>query len=208
LNSFGQTGTGISSNTFIQVGVSNEWLKIGAGHEHSLGIQNDGSIWGWGRNGAGQVSTNAGLDVLFPVLVDNQDVWNFHDGGGNYTISLNDEGDLFSRGYNASGQLGNGTNSDWSVPVLVICPSSLATIEYTGFDVKLSPNPATDVLYVDYPNGSVLTVTIYDIKGVSLKSLQLGPTNRSFSIREFADGFYFVEISDFRNRNLARIIKH
>ncbi len=56
-----------------RIGNSNDWLSIGAGDSHSLGIKKDGSLWAWGRL---YLSLN-GLNDSFkkPTQIDNSYNW-------------------------------------------------------------------------------------------------------------------------------------
>ena len=61
-------------------------------------------------------------------------------------------------------------------------------------DVSVYPNPASDVLNVDFTaEGSDYTVAIMDLQGRVLAT-QTG-TNVSFQVAEFAAGSYIVTIS-------------
>ena len=56
-NSYGQLGDGttVGRTTLTQIGTANQWAALAAGNNHSVALQNDGSLWTWGYNGNGQL---------------------------------------------------------------------------------------------------------------------------------------------------------
>ncbi len=47
-------------------------IKLGGRTYFSLAVKSDGSIWGWGMNGTGQMGNGTtGANVLTPVMVSN-----------------------------------------------------------------------------------------------------------------------------------------
>ena len=45
--------------------------KIAAGTDHALALQDDGTIWAWGKNDRGQLGDNTKTDSAYPVKVTN-----------------------------------------------------------------------------------------------------------------------------------------
>lgn len=130
-NYLGQLGINSleARSNFVQVGTSNQWKKIcvtsgstssppgPASSAISLGIQKDGSLWGWGSNfynylqinGASTVSWTprqifTGVSVPTNVTGDNNTF------SGNSFIS--NTGILYTWGANYGGAVGNNTNSN------------------------------------------------------------------------------------------------
>ena len=90
----------------VQVG-SSSWTKVSAGGQHSLAIRNDGALFGWGRNGQGQVTQNIALS------------WASVSSGVSYNIALRNDGALFGWGLNNKGQLGLSDTVNRSFPVQI-----------------------------------------------------------------------------------------
>jgi alpha-tubulin suppressor-like RCC1 family protein len=133
-NSYGQLGNNTldsSSNVRVLVLSSNvsgtKWVGGGGGYYHSLGLRDDGSLWAWGWNGAGQLGNDTFDNSNIPVRVkdSSSDVsgtkWLSGGGGEYHSIGLRDDGSLWAWGGNLYGQLGNGTSGNSSnVPVRVV----------------------------------------------------------------------------------------
>ena len=43
----------------LQIGTGNNWKAVTSGMSHSFGLQSDDTLWGWGRNGEGQLGTGS-----------------------------------------------------------------------------------------------------------------------------------------------------
>jgi alpha-tubulin suppressor-like RCC1 family protein len=68
----GNTAFPVDSSTPVAVkGQASGDLKkaLAAGHEHSLALRADGTVWGWGANGRGQLGDGTTTDRLLPVQV-------------------------------------------------------------------------------------------------------------------------------------------
>jgi alpha-tubulin suppressor-like RCC1 family protein len=51
------------------LGTKKTFCKIGAGGTHSIGIDKNGQMWGWGFNGYGQLGDETQTSRLTPVRV-------------------------------------------------------------------------------------------------------------------------------------------
>ena len=92
--------------------------RIAAGLSHSLAIREDGSLWAWGGNDAGQLGDGTTTDRHSPVHI-MDDVVSVT-AGHNYTLAIRQDGSLWAWGRNNQGQLGNGTTIDNHYPVHVM----------------------------------------------------------------------------------------
>jgi alpha-tubulin suppressor-like RCC1 family protein len=84
--------------------------KIAAGGSHSLFLKSDGSLWGMGYNGFGQLGDGTPTDVHLPkpvVFGNNTTIA----GGGFHSLFLKSGGSLWAMGRNVEGQLGDGTSN-------------------------------------------------------------------------------------------------
>lgn len=121
---YGQVGDGIFSGTPVlqpkQIG-GNEWVVVKAGPLHALALKTDGSLWGWGYNGFGNLGTGDNSNVAAPtpaycppnmVCKD----WVSLAAGTGHTLAGKADGSLWTWGWNDFGTLGNGNTISSSRP--------------------------------------------------------------------------------------------
>ena len=111
-NFSGQLGNNIQTSTNLfysptQVGTSNTWTQIAAGQTHSMAIQSNGTLWGWGSRSNGE--NGEGFFITGPTS-------KFYTSVGEYAkISTSTNSFLFTKafgyvvgaGNNSYGQLGS-----------------------------------------------------------------------------------------------------
>lgn len=103
------------------VGLATNWRHVDAGQAHSLAIKTDGTLWGWGWNGWGQLATNTLANQSSPVQTISAGTnWKQVAGGCRNTASIKTDGSLWQWGTNANGQLGNNNLIARSSPVQTI----------------------------------------------------------------------------------------
>lgn len=116
-NQFGQLGLGSADTnpgtpTPVQPAVS-RIKAIAAGGTHTLALKDDGTVWAWGRNTAGQVGNgsiapnNPGAAPVPTQVVDLTDVVAIA-AGELHSVALKQDGSVWAWGANESGQLGIG----------------------------------------------------------------------------------------------------
>jgi alpha-tubulin suppressor-like RCC1 family protein len=86
---------------------------VAAGLEHSLALQNDGSVWAWGGNSMGQLGDGTTADRHTPAQVSGgltaaKEVA----AGEQYSLALKADGSVWAWGGNQEGELGNGCLSN------------------------------------------------------------------------------------------------
>lgn len=131
---WGNLGVGDTSNRFSPTLVAppagaTGWRKVAAGYTHTIGLANDGRVYGWGVNNMGQLglgdsqSRSNPAPVLLPY--DATNVIALAAGWLHSAVLLGD-GRIFTWGYNGSGQLGIGTTgAGRNVPGLVQNPAGI-----------------------------------------------------------------------------------
>ena len=69
-NAYGQLGNGSTADVTTgpaQIMTSQRWLAVAAGHDHSIAIATDGTLWVWGRNDLGQLGLGASAAAYVSV---------------------------------------------------------------------------------------------------------------------------------------------
>jgi len=129
-NNFGQIGISNASSSNVPVPVDTSGvlsgktiIQIASGIYHSIALASDGTIYGWGRNGFGQLGDGE-INALNnpPVAVDMSGALSGKTviqiaAGGNHSLALASDGSIYTWGQNWYGQLGAGDNSASEIPV-------------------------------------------------------------------------------------------
>lgn len=105
----GQLGFGsgvFSQRTPVRVGTGATWSQITAGQNHSVALQQNGTLWAWGDNFYGQVGGGSLDFQRTPVRVGIRSDWTHIAAGSYHTVALGSDGVLWATGLNAYGQLG------------------------------------------------------------------------------------------------------
>ena len=88
--------------------------KVAAGSQHSLALDNNGNVWGWGRSSNGQVGTGYTGDYYTArqvvINISNDPLENIIaiSAGQRHSMAVDSFGQIWTWGYNGDGQLGNG----------------------------------------------------------------------------------------------------
>ena len=91
---------------------------VAAGTTHTMGVQSDGTLWGWGSNAEGQLGDGNG-DELSPTRIGTDNTWTTVAVGTAHSVGLKTDNTLWGWGRNAAGQLGNGSNVASPIPVSI-----------------------------------------------------------------------------------------
>jgi len=141
-NSEGQLGDGTFTNhlTPEQVGIPAPYIAgISAGHQFAVVLGTDGSSWGWGADGSGQLdSAPSGSPVTRPQ----QMTWTGSgitqlSAGYDHVLALRSNGTVLAWGGNSQGQLGDGVIGGTSGPVQVASLGSVSQVS-AGADFSLA----------------------------------------------------------------------
>jgi alpha-tubulin suppressor-like RCC1 family protein len=111
-NTYGTLGNGSNSDNPFPVQEatgSQRWVFVDGGHEHSMAMQSDGSVWVWGRNQFGQLGDALGSQVNLPTRWVAGNNWAASSAGSWHNGGVRKDGTLYTWGYDSNGQLGHGT---------------------------------------------------------------------------------------------------
>lgn len=85
----------------------------------SLFLKSDGSLWGMGDNGNGQLGDGTTNNTSAPIEIVSKNVTAVA-AGGYFSLFIKSDGSLWAMGDNAFGQLGDGTTNNSSLPKQII----------------------------------------------------------------------------------------
>ena len=121
-NSSGQLGLGntTSISTPSQVGLLEDWSKVGGTFDSVASIRSNGTLWTSGENDYGQCAQINTNDYSSPVQVGTDTDWAYVSSSGyDHVLAVKSDGKLWAWGKNDYGQLGIGNVTHKSSPVQV-----------------------------------------------------------------------------------------
>jgi len=108
----GQVGDGTSvqiRSTPVQVLNLIGTTMMAGGHQHSVALKNDGTVWAWGYNYYGELGNGNWTDSIVPVPVLGLAGMTAVAAGFNHCLALASDGTVWGWGVNGEGELGIGT---------------------------------------------------------------------------------------------------
>ena len=122
VNDKGQLGDGdprqANKNAPVQIGTEKAWTAVSAGWSHSLALKEDGTLWAWGWNVAGELGDGTTIPKTTPIQADSN-TWGAISAGFYHSHGLKSDGTLWGWGTNYYGQVGDGTTTDRHTPAQV-----------------------------------------------------------------------------------------
>lgn len=111
------------------------WKSVSIGHRHTMALKTDGTLWGWGKNSAGEVGNGIATACLSPVQIGGAN-WASVSAGDSYTLAVKTDGTLWAWGNNGYGQLGDGTTTYRPSPVQIGTLTNWATVAASRVDAR------------------------------------------------------------------------
>jgi alpha-tubulin suppressor-like RCC1 family protein len=113
-DTYGQLGNGFSGNEYgtkvpIPVSGLSGAKSVAAGEGSGFALMENGTVMGWGNNGAGELGDGTITQRDVPVAVSGLSGVSAIAAGESHTLALLSNGTVDAWGYNNYGQLGNGT---------------------------------------------------------------------------------------------------
>lgn len=105
----GQNGVSVDRSSPIQVGSGTNWSSVSAGQSMTMAIKTDGTLWGWGPNGQGQLGLNDVSPRSSPTQIGALTNWASVSAGGVQCVAVKTDGTLWAWGGDNDGRLGLNT---------------------------------------------------------------------------------------------------
>ncbi len=101
-------------------GTTKTFCQITTGLGHTVAIDKNGTVWGWGRNDFGQLGDNTVISKRTPVSVAGTTKTFCQIGAGvSHTIAIDKNGRVWTWGLNSNGQLGDNSITNKCTPISV-----------------------------------------------------------------------------------------
>src|SRR5579862_2590939 len=130
-NGYGELGSGNTSTdrpTPLPINNFTGAVKAAGGSDHSLVLRSDGTVWGFGYNGYGQLGDGTTTERTSPVQSIGLTGMTAIAAGQYHSLALRSDGTVWGWGYNGYGQLGNGTTTTEQSAVQVPGLSNIVAI--------------------------------------------------------------------------------
>lgn len=125
----GQLGNGTTAISGVDpqpVGTSTSWASVRAGGGFSMGIQADGTLWGWGANAISQLGDGTTTARTLPVQIGTASDWavvapspSASLTSNGFTVAIKTNGTLWGWGLGTGGQLGDGVSTSRTTPTQI-----------------------------------------------------------------------------------------
>jgi alpha-tubulin suppressor-like RCC1 family protein len=141
-NYYGTLGIGSTTNRSspVQVGSLTNWSVIHiVTNGTMLAVKTDGTLWGWGNSGNGQLGLSAApVSYSSPKQIGALTTWQNVSGGAANSSAIKTDGTVWTWGNNAQGQLGLGNTTSYSSPKQVGALTTWAAISSAGHTLLIS----------------------------------------------------------------------
>lgn len=130
-NDRGQLGDGtfVDQTTPVQVvGLSGIIAVSASGASHSMALKNDGTVWTWGGNWAGQLGDGTTTNNATATQLNGITGIIAIAAADGHSLILKNDGTVWAFGENSKGQVGDGTSTSRNTPVQVIGLTAITAI--------------------------------------------------------------------------------
>jgi len=151
------------SPILVNTATTASWTQIGLGDVFSVGIENSGRLYSWGRNNTGQLGDGSTIDntptksspvqiattassftfinTSSPVQVSAGTSWNAIAAGGTHVVAVKSDGTLWAWGQNAYGQVGSSSTLNQYTPKQIETQNSFTSVAAgTDFSIAVNTN--------------------------------------------------------------------
>ena len=143
-NNRGQLGDNTAGDRITPVsilGSNKTFCKILAGYDHSLAIDKNGNVWGWGYNSYGQLGDNSIVSKCTPVSIQGANkTFCSISAGFRHSVAIDKNGKAWGWGYNGYGQLGDNTITLRRTPVSVYGSKTFCQISCVLHSIGIDKN--------------------------------------------------------------------
>ena len=143
-NFWGQLGDGtggcccnggiISRGTPVPIQPGIKWTAVSAGHEFTVAIREDGTLWSWGNNDYGRTGLRDTTGITrMPAQLGHGMTWTYVSAGNEHALAVQSTGALWTWGNNANSRTGLGRTTGVSTtPTMVMRGLSLWAFASAG----------------------------------------------------------------------------
>lgn len=101
----------------VQIGTKEDWAKIAGGSwGQTIALKTNGTLWGWGGNASGQLTSANPKQVPAPVQIGTNSNWFDVSCGASHVMGLRKDSTLWLWGQNNYGQIGDGSTHNRLIP--------------------------------------------------------------------------------------------
>ena len=158
-------------------------IAVAAGdNHHSLALKSDGTVWGWGNNGGGQLGNGNTTQSSIPVqAVGISDIIAIAAGSSGHSMALQRNGMVFTWGNGGAWQLGDGNSGNRTTPLDIPLTAGASNVNAVASDSKIaiSWNTVSEAsaynLY--WSNSTVTKTTVTKFLNVSSPFVHANLTN-------------------------------
>lgn len=143
---FGDGNAGVGPFDYsppVQLGNDNDWTSISCDNVNALALKSNGTLWGWGWNGYGQLGNGTTATAYTKIQIGTANDWSKVTCGAYCTFALKQNGTLWAWGYNNHGQLGDGTIIEKHLPLLIGNNNNWAEIKNAEYHTIAIRNDGT-----------------------------------------------------------------
>lgn len=217
LNTSGEIGLG-TTGSFVtmptQVGIATDWLRVSTSGGVGVALKNNGTLWTWGINVAGQLGDGTTTNRNIPAQVGTDTDWVYIDFQNNRTFAMKSNGLLYGFGISTYNEFGNGatlTNPN-PVPIQINC-NNLELLEFNNTNEILAyPNPFKNDFILDIQSSSNddINVQVFDLLGktIEFRTIKASEVNDKISFGDnYSKGVYTLIVNQGEDKKVIKMVK-